>query len=122
MHRIDGTRVDLLHIEVKHISVTTGEACTEIASGGAEHHNSAAGHVLAAVVAHAFDHKRGTAVTNAETFAGASGHEHLAGSGAETGDVAGDDVAVLVEGDAIFRAHDHATAGQALAGESLTSP
>ena len=116
---LNGTRVDLLHIEVKHISVTAGEACTEVASGGAEHHNSAAGHVLAAVVAHAFDYKRGTAVTNAETFAGATGYEHLAGSGAETGDIAGDDVAVLVEGDVIFRAHDHATAGQALADTAL---
>ena len=38
--------------------------------GGAEHDDDAAGHVLAAVVAHALDHRVGAGVANGEPLAG----------------------------------------------------
>ena len=53
-----------------------------------ENHDRTAGHVFAAVVAHAFHHEGGAAVTYGETPARAAGHEHLAGSRAEAGDIA----------------------------------
>src|SRR5207244_2239735 len=49
---------------------TAAHAGCEIASGLAEHDDTAAGHVLAAMIADAFDDGDGSAVADRETFAG----------------------------------------------------
>ena len=92
-----GRRIDLLHVEIEHVHVATGETCAEVTAGGAKDDDRAAGHVFAAVVAHALHHEGGAAVTYAEAFAGASGHEHLSGCRTEAGDVACDHVLMRVE-------------------------
>ncbi len=57
----------------------------------------AAGHVLAAVVAHAFDDGRRAAVAHAEPLAGDAAQVELAAGGAVEHHVAGDDVLLGLE-------------------------
>ena len=57
-----------------------------------EDHHAAAGHVLAAVVAHALDHGAGAAVADGEPLAGAAVDVDLAAGRAVEQHVAGDDV------------------------------
>ena len=58
----------------------------------AEHDDAAAGHVLAAVVADALDHRGGARVAHAEALADDAAEEDLAAGRAVGDDVAGDDV------------------------------
>ena len=71
-------RIDLSHIKVKHIRVSAGETCAEVASHVAENHDHTAGHIFAAVVTDAFDDERCAAVTHGEPFACTSRDEHFA--------------------------------------------
>ena len=52
-----------------------GHAGAEVGAGRAEHHDRAAGHVLAAMVADAFDNSGSAAVADAEALAGSTGRE-----------------------------------------------
>ena len=58
----------------------------------AEHHDPAAGHVLAAVVADAFDDGDGAGVAHGEALADHAADERLPAGGAVQDDVAGDDL------------------------------
>src|SRR5207237_8830155 len=77
---------------VVHERDTAGHARRKVAAGFAQHHYGAAGHVFAAVVAHAFDDRRGARVTHRETLAGHAVDERFAGDRTVQHRVAGDDV------------------------------
>ena len=87
----------------------------EVAAGAAEDDHDAAGHVLAAVIAHALDHGHGAAVADGEALAGQAVDEHLAAGGAVEHDVADDDVFFGQEGGGLGRVGDDPPAGKALA-------
>ena len=70
----------------------------EVAPGAAEHDDAAAGHVLAAVVAHALDDGVDAAVAHAEALAGHAADVGLAAGRAVERDVADDDVLLGDEG------------------------
>src|SRR5947209_20363786 len=55
---------------VKHIGDAARHAGREVAAGRAEHDHDAAGHVLAAMIAGAFDHRDGTRIAHREALAG----------------------------------------------------
>ena len=64
----------------------------EVASGVAQHHHHAAGHVFAAVVAHPFHHRRGARVAHREALPRHSSEVALPGDGAVQHGIADDDV------------------------------
>jgi hypothetical protein len=66
----------------------------EVAPGLAQHDHGAAGHVFAAVVARAFDHRGGARQAHREALAGHAAEEGLAAGGAVQRGVADDDVLV----------------------------
>ena len=53
-------------------------ACGKVAAGLAEHNDGAVGHVLAAVIANAFNHRRRAGVANRKALAGDAVQEDLA--------------------------------------------
>ena len=87
----------------------------EVAAGVAEHDDHAAGHVFAAMVAGAFDHRDRAGVAHREALAGDALEIGLAGDRAVEHGVADDDVLGRLA--RCFRrlAHDDAAARQALA-------
>ena len=89
----------------------------EIAAGAAEHDDAAAGHVLAAVIADAFDDRLRAAVAHGEPLAGDAAHERLAARRAVERDVADDDVLFGDERRGARRTHDDAAARESLADE-----
>src|SRR5450830_1198016 len=102
-------------VRVVHVGDTARHAGREVAAGGTQHDDGAAGHVFATVVAQAFDDGRGAGVTHGETLAGHAVEEGFAGNRAVQHGIADDDV---VDGPATelrVRAHDDAATGQALA-------
>ena len=76
---------------------------------------SAAGHVLAAVVADALDHRGRPRVAHAEALPHLPADEDLAGGGAVEDDVAGDDLVLGGERRTLRGPHDEPPARQALA-------
>ena len=80
-----------------------------------EHHHRAAGHVLAAVVAHALDHRVGAGVAHREALAGHAAEIRLAGDRAVQHDVAGDHVLRGLAAELRARLHADAPARQPLA-------
>ena len=74
----------------------------------------AAGHVFAAVLANAFDHREGAAVAHAKAFAGAARDEKLAGGGAVQNGIAREHIAAPRSG-ADRQLIDDRAAGQSLA-------
>ena len=81
----------------------------------AEHHDDAAGHVFAAMVAGALDDGDGAGVAHGEALAGDAAEVALAGDGAVEDGVADDDRLFRHEAAVVRRAHDEAAAGEALA-------
>ena len=79
-------------VRVPDVGDAAGHAGREVAAGRAEDHGPAAGHVLAAVVADAFDHRPGAAVADAEPLGRPAAEERLAAGRAVQRDVADDDV------------------------------
>mmetsp|Transcript_19513 Transcript_19513/g.65512 ORF Transcript_19513/g.65512 Transcript_19513/m.65512 type:complete len:933 (-) Transcript_19513:1998-4796(-) len=65
-------------LRVVHVGDAARHARGEVAARAAEHHTAAAGHVLAAVVAHALHHGEGPRVAHAEALARAPAEECLA--------------------------------------------
>ena len=120
---LDRLKRDLGHVAaafettvfIEHVGHATGHAGSKVAAGLAEHDDGTAGHVLAAVVAHAFDHRRGAGVTHSEALATHAGEEGFALDRAVEHGVADDDVLGGVAAELVIRAHDDAPAGQALA-------
>src|SRR5262249_54863351 len=87
----------------------------EVAAGGAEDHDAAAGHVFATMVANAFDDRQRAAVADAEPFGRSAAEERLATGRAVQGDVADDDVILGHVAGLGRRIDDHAAAGEAFA-------
>src|SRR5262249_29606849 len=79
-------------VGIEHVSDAAAHAGSEVATRGAEDHNSAARHVLAAMVADAFDYGVGPAVADSETFGGPPAEEGFAASRTIKRDIADDDV------------------------------
>ena len=90
--QIDEFLVAVRRLQVQHVGRAAGHAGREVAAHGAQDDDGAAGHVFAAMVPDAFDDGRGTAVADAEPFAGLAVDVDLAARGAEAGHVADDDV------------------------------
>ena len=82
---------------VEHVGDATGHAGGEIAAGRAQHDDPPAGHVFAAMVADAFDHRVDAAVADAEPLAGHAADVGLARRRAVQGHVADDDVSLRGE-------------------------
>ena len=87
----------------------------EVATGLAEHHRPAAGHVFAAMVARALHHRLGAAVPHAEPLAADAANEDLAARRPVGHHVAGDDIVFRLERGRAVGLHDHAAAREALA-------
>ena len=100
---------------VEDVGDAAGHARGEVAAGPADHHDAAAGHVLAAVVADALDHGVNAGVADAEALAGHAADVRLAGRGAVEGHVAGDDVLLGHEGGLARREEDDLAAREPLA-------
>ena len=62
-------------LRIPHIQLTPGHPGAGISPKGAEHHNRAAGHVLAAVVARPLNHRSGPGVAHRETLTDDPRHE-----------------------------------------------
>ena len=120
LHRLQahGLLVDPLveiPVLVQNVGHAAGHAGREVLAGLAQDHDSAAGHVLTAVVTHALDNGGRTAVADAEALTGYAADEGLAAGGTVKGHIAGDDVFLGLVADALGRADDDLAAGQALA-------
>ena len=120
LHRLQahGLLVDPLveiPVLVQNVGHAAGHAGREVLAGLAQDHDSAAGHVLTAVVTHALDNGSRAAVADAEALTGHAGDEGLAAGGTVKGHIAGDDVFLGLVADALGRADDDLAAGQALA-------
>ena len=100
---------------VPDVGDAAGHAGREVAARGAENHRAAAGHVLAAVVADAFDDGLGAAVAHAEPLGGAAAEERAAARRAVQRDVADEDVVLGLERGDLRRIDDETPARQALA-------
>ena len=77
---------------VEHVGDAAAHAGGEVPAGAAEHDDAAAGHVLAAVIADAFDDRERAAVADGEPLAGEAADVRLAAGRAVQRDVADDDV------------------------------
>src|SRR6185312_9053648 len=102
-------------VRIVDVGDAAGHAGREVAPGLPEHRHHAAGHVFAAVVAHALDDGHGARVAHGETLAGHALEVGLAGDGAVEHGVADDDVLGRLARRLRRLAHDHAAAGKTLA-------
>src|SRR5664280_2678906 len=102
--------VDPTRTQIQDIGHTTGHTRCEVATSGPKDEHGATGHVLATVVAHSFDHCRGTRVAHTEPLADLAAQEDLTAGGSVGDDIAGDDVVLCRQGSrAIGPNHDPAT-------------
>ena len=81
-----------LAVFVEDVRDTGTHACGEVSAGVSKDNHDAAGHVLAAVVAHALDHRVRAGVAHGKALAADATEKRLAFDGAVEHDVAGDDV------------------------------
>ena len=102
-------------LRIPDIGDPPGHAGGEIPPGRTQNHRAPAGHVLAAMIAHAFDDRLGAAVANAETLGRTSPEEGPSAGGAIEGDVADDDVLLGYEGALPGWVDDQPATGQPLA-------
>ena len=79
-------------VTIQHIGDAARHACCEIASGIAKHHDGAAGHIFAPVVANTLDNSDGAGIADGETFAGNAAEITFAAGGAEQHGVADNDI------------------------------
>ena len=100
---------------VKDISHATSHTGGEVLSDLAQDERQTARHVLAAMVAAAFDHHRGTGVAHGETLAGKAVNKAATARGAKERNVAHDDVLVELVGRMRVGAHRYLAARKALA-------
>ena len=104
-------------VGIEHVGDAAAHAGGEVAAGPPEHDHAPAGHVLAAVIADAFDHRLRAAVADREPLAGNAAHERLAARRAVQRDVADDHVLFSRERGVGRRPDDQPSARQALADE-----
>src|SRR5205823_11219959 len=79
-------------VGIQHVSDAARHPGCEVPPGRTEHHHAAAGHVLAAVVAHGLDYRIDPGVAHAEPLAGDAADVRFSRRGAVKRDVADDDV------------------------------
>ena len=79
-------------VRIPDVGDAAAHAGGEVAAGRAEDDHTAAGHVLAAVVAHALHHRDGAGVAHAEALGRHAAEVALAAGGAVQDDVADEDV------------------------------
>ena len=114
-HRPGCTGCSKRAVRVVDIGDAARHAGGEVAPGLAQHHHHAAGHVFAAVVAAALDHRDRAGVAHREALAGDALEIRLAGDRAVQHRVADDDVLRRIALRPRRLAHDDAAARQALA-------
>ena len=102
-------------VGVVHERDAARHAGAEVAAGRTEHDDAATGHVLAAVVADALDHRGGARVAHAEALPHHAAEVGLAAGGAVERDVAGDDVVLGDELRVAVGEHRELAAREALA-------
>src|SRR5579859_2393691 len=102
-------------VQVEDIGQAAGHAGREVAPGGAEHQDDPAGHILAAVVAHALDHGEGAAVADGEALAGLPRYVERPARGPVEQGIAGDRVRGRPVAGRGRRPHDDHAAGHAFA-------
>src|SRR5947207_3825667 len=100
---------------VQHIGDTARHAGREIASGLAEHHHDAAGHVFAAMIPGALDNRDRTRVAHREALAGDAAEIAFALDRAVHHGIADDDRLFRHDAGIVRRLDDDAAAGKALA-------
>src|SRR5438445_78868 len=100
---------------IQYIGNAAGHAGSEIAPGGADDHDPAAGHVFAAMIADRFDDGVDAAVADAEPFAGHAANVGLAARRAIEGDVAGDNIFLRHEGRSFGWIDNYFAAGETFA-------
>ena len=100
---------------IEDVRQSAAHAGGEVAPGLAQHDDGAARHVLAAVVADAFDDRGGAAVADREALTRHPAHEDLAAGRTVERDVTDDDVVLGLEGRFPGRTHRHESARQTLA-------
>ncbi len=113
--QLDHLGVDHRRVEAEHEGDAARHARRHVAAGLAEHHDPAAGHVLAGVVADALDDGQRAGVAGAEPLADPAAQEDLAGGGAEQQGVACDHVVLGQEQHVVGRPDDDAATRKALA-------
>ena len=116
---IDAGLVAAARGEVALIVVDVGDAAAhaggEVAAGGTEDDDEAVGHVLAAVVADAFNNGGGAGVADGEALAGDAVEISFAAGCAVEDDVADEDAFLRQEAGGLGRIGDDAAAGEAFA-------
>ena len=103
-----------LAVFVVHVGHAAAHAGRKVAPGLAQHRHGAAGHVFAAVVAGALDHRGGARQAHRKALAGHAAEEGLAGGGAVHHGVADDGVADGVAAEVDAGAHHDAAADRPL--------
>ena len=109
--------IDEVALLVEHIGKAAGHAGTEVDAGTAQHHDHAAGHVFAAMIAHTFDHGVRAGVAHREALAGQTRRIQGAAGGAVQAGVADDHGIPGVVARILGRTDHDAAAGHALADE-----
>jgi len=89
---------NFIYFGTKNVCEAPGHPRAKIEPERAEHHNDAAGHVFAAMLANTFDDRQRTAVTNRKAFPGAPGDVQLSGSRAIQNSVPGEHIPALRSG------------------------
>ncbi len=107
--------VDEITVQIQHVGQAAGEAGAEVQAHAAQHHHDAVGHVLAAVIARAFDDRQRAGVAHREAFARAAGGKQLATGGAVQAGVAQDRRIARLEARPARRTHHQPATGHALA-------
>src|SRR5258706_985012 len=100
---------------VEHVGDAAGHSRGEVASRLAEDHDGSAGHVLAAVIAHALDDGGGAGIAHAEALAGHAAEVRFAADRAVHYPIADDDVLLRNNGRVLRGMDDDPPPGQALA-------
>ena len=100
---------------IEHVGDAAAHAGGEVAAALAEHHHQAVRHVLAAVIAQAFHHRRRAGIAHREALAGHAVEVGFAAGGAVEHHVADQDILFRQEGGSARRIDDQPAAGESLA-------
>ena len=100
---------------IENKSHATAHACGKVLAGGTQHDNDTAGHVLAAMVAHAFDNGTCPGIAHSKTLPCPAVNINLSGGSAIERNVADDDIFRWVEGSIPVGSDDEAATGKTFA-------
>ena len=99
-----------LSVDIEHVGDSARHAGGEVAPGNAQHDHRATGHVFAAVIAHAFNHRLRAGVAHREALTTDTAEIGFAGNGAVEHHVAGNNVLGGFTAELGRRLHADATA------------